>query len=102
LLAIFIREFLLSNWSIIKECLRSGSIQDRCWPAIIDFPLTVQRPRSIALLSQLITLTPGTLSLEVSSDLKYLRIHAYFGSDPEKIIEDIRQAFERPIQEIFE
>ncbi len=45
-------------------------------PAIIAFPLTAKSDAEITLLANLITLTPGTLSVDVSEDRQRLYIHA--------------------------
>ena len=55
----------------------------------------------ITLLANLITLTPGTLSVDVSDDRKYLYVHSIDCSDVEALIDDIRNGFERKILEVF-
>ena len=67
----------------------------------IAFPLTVESDFEIALLANLITLTPGTLSVDVSEDRKVLYIHCIDVPDPEGTIADIRNGFERKIMEAF-
>ncbi|MEO1701433.1 MAG: Na+/H+ antiporter subunit E [Pseudomonadota bacterium] len=70
-------------------------------PGIIAYPLKVDRDFEITLLANLITLTPGTLSVDVSSDRTKLFIHALDCSDPDTIKEDIANGFERKILEAF-
>ncbi|MEL6201583.1 MAG: Na+/H+ antiporter subunit E [Pseudomonadota bacterium] len=70
-------------------------------PGIIAYPLKVDRDFEITLLANLITLTPGTLSVDVSNDRTQLYIHALDCSDPEAIKEDIANGFERKILEAF-
>ena len=70
-------------------------------PGIFAFPLTVDRDFEIALLANLITLTPGTLSVDVSEDRKYLYVHAIDCSDIAVGKEDIANGFERKIMEAF-
>jgi len=70
-------------------------------PGIFVYPLTVDRDFEITLLTSLLTLTPGTLSVDVSEDRRLLYVHALDCSDPETMIHDIRHGFERMILEAF-
>lgn len=70
-------------------------------PGIFAFPLTVTRDFEITLLANLITLTPGTLSVDVSEDRKTLFVHAIDCSDPDAARRDIAEGFERKIREAF-
>ena len=68
-------------------------------PALIAFPLTVTSDVEITLLANLITLTPGTLSIDVSADQKYLLIHAIDVTDREELIRSIRDGLEAQVRE---
>ena len=70
-------------------------------PGIFAYPLTVDRDFEITLLANLITLTPGTLSVDVSDDRKILYVHCIDVPDVEGAIADIRDGFERKILEAF-
>ena len=70
-------------------------------PGIIAYPLKVDRDFEITLLANLITLTPGTLSVDVSHDRSTLFVHAIDCSDPDAIRSDIANGFERKILEAF-
>lgn len=70
-------------------------------PAIFAYPLQVGRDFEITLLANLITLTPGTLSVDVSPDRKILYIHCIDVPDVEAAIADIKNSFERRILETF-
>jgi len=69
-------------------------------PALIAFPLTVTSDIEITLLANLITLTPGTLSVDVSADQKYLLIHAIDVTDREELIRSIREGLEAKVMEV--
>lgn len=66
-------------------------------PGIIRIPLDVKTNVEISLLANLITLTPGTLSIDVSDDKKALYVHSMYVNDKEKFIHDIKNGFERRI-----
>lgn len=70
-------------------------------PGIIAYPLKVDRDLEITLLANMITLTPGTLSVDVSHDRRFLYVHALDCSDPDAIKEGIANGFERKILEAF-
>ncbi|AXS39924.1 Na+/H+ antiporter subunit E [Breoghania sp. L-A4] len=95
----FIYELVLSAVRVAKiVCTPDLSTLQ---PGIIAYPLTVDRDFEITLLANLITLTPGTLTVDVSEDRKVLYVHCIDVPDPEATITDIREAFERKILEAF-
>ncbi|MGK6315286.1 Na+/H+ antiporter subunit E [Neorhizobium sp. DT-125] len=98
LLALFLRELALSAW---KVAVLVVSPRMDLKPGIFAFPLTVDRDFEITLLANLITLTPGTLSVDVSEDRKTLFVHAIDCSDIEATKRDIANGFERKIMEAF-
>ena len=51
----------------------------------------------ILLLSHCITLTPGTLTVEVATDFSLLRLHIFDGENAEEVLADIRTGLEKPI-----
>lgn len=70
-------------------------------PGIVAFPLTATRDAEITTLANLITLTPGTLSLDVSDDRKVLFVHAIDVSDRQEMINDIARGFESKVMEAY-
>jgi len=68
-------------------------------PGFIAFPLTTDRNPEIAILANMITLTPGTLSVDVSDDKSTLFIHCLDVPDIEALKADIAEGFERKIME---
>ncbi|MBA3985178.1 MAG: Na+/H+ antiporter subunit E [Flavobacteriales bacterium] len=70
-------------------------------PGIVRVPLDAETDMEITLLANLISLTPGTLSLDVSDDKKVLYVHSMYISDKEKFINGIKGGFERRLLEIL-
>ncbi len=64
-------------------------------PGIVAIPLEVKTDLEIAILANLITLTPGTLCLDVSQDRRTLYVHEMFVADPEQVRTYIKGRFER-------
>ena len=70
-------------------------------PGIIQYPLDAESSAEISLLANLISLTPGTLSLDVSDDKKVLYIHAMYINDKEEFIQEIKNGFEKRLLAIM-
>lgn len=94
----FVWELLISNFKIAVDVLR---IRLRMRPGIFAYPLEAQTDGEITLLANIITLTPGTLSIDVSTDRKTLYIHAMYLEDPEGARRAIREGFERRVLELL-
>jgi len=70
-------------------------------PGIIEYPLDAKSDLEITLLANVITLTPGTLSLDVSGDRKVLYVHGMYVHDKEEFIRGIKDGFEKRILKII-
>jgi len=95
---LFVKELILSAWRVARLVV---SPRMELSPGIFAYPLKVDRDFEITLLANLITLTPGTLSVDVSDDRRVLYVHAIDCSDAEAAIKDIETGFERKILEAF-
>lgn len=69
-------------------------------PGIVKVPLTAKSDMEITLLANLISLTPGTLSLDVSDDKKVLYVHSMYIKDKDQFIKSIKNGFEKRLLEI--
>ena len=94
---LFIIELVKSCLIVAKQVLTPKLY---CRAGIVAVPLSVETDLEITLLANLITLTPGTLSLHVSDDRRTLYVHAMFVDDPEGMRADIKNGFERRILEV--
>lgn len=71
-------------------------------PGVIAVPLDVRTDMEITLLSNLITLTPGTLSLDVSADRRVMYIHSMtLGDATDEFRRQIKSGFERRVMEVL-
>lgn len=98
---LFLYELLLSAFRVAWLVI-SPNLKQKLKPGIIAFPLTAKSDMEITLLANLITLTPGTLSVDVSDDRSVLYVHALAVPDKEALIADIARGFERKVIEVFE
>jgi multicomponent Na+:H+ antiporter subunit E len=98
LFALFIRELVMSAVRVAKLALkRDPALQ----PGIFSYETGLTTDLEITLLANLITLTPGTLTVDVSPDRRLLYIHAVDCADIDAARADIRNGFERKIREAF-
>lgn len=70
-------------------------------PAVIAVPLDVQTDLEIVLLANLITLSPGTLSVDVSSDQRTLYVHTISHDEPDQFRAGIKNGLERRVLEVM-
>lgn len=70
-------------------------------PGIVRVPLDAKTDLEITLLANLISLTPGTLSLDVSDDKKVLYVHSMYIANEEEFIHSIKSGFERRLLSIL-
>ncbi len=94
---IFIRELILSNIQVLIAVLRPRM---NIKPAIFALETELQDDWEITLLSSLITLTPGTVVINISDDQKTLYIHALHVDDVDEAVQSIKDSFEKAIVEV--
>lgn len=99
LLLIFFKEVILSGLNVFRYAFMPLS---RLKPGIIKMEVDFENEAELVLISNMITLTPGTMTLEISPDNKTIYIHALDCSDPEALIDSVRKTFEKPIKEVAE
>lgn len=97
LLLIFIKELFLSSFTVAWQTI-SPKLSFR--PGIFAYSTELESDWEVTLLACLISLTPGTLTLEISPDKRSLYIHAMDIKDAEEHIEQIRNTFETAILEV--
>lgn len=98
--ALFLRELIISAVRVSLIVL-TPNLKSALRPAIIAFPLSVKSDAEITLLANLITLTPGTLSIDVSDDRSTLYVHVLALSTREELIAEIAGGFEIKVRELF-
>lgn len=97
LFLIFIKELFLANWSVLKLVLQPKL---NIKPGIFALPTELEKDWEITVLANLITLTPGTLVVDVSPDNKTLYIHAMDIDDINEAVDSIKNSFEKAIMEV--
>lgn len=74
----------------------------RLRPDWLEIPLEIEHPYAISILASTISLTPGTVSSNLSGDRKTLLVHSLDCPDPDAEIKRIKRRYEEPLKEMFE
>ncbi|WP_040224599.1 Na+/H+ antiporter subunit E [Bhargavaea cecembensis] len=94
---LFFKELMMANIQVFMLVIKP-KLAIR--PAIFAYPTKLTSDWEITLLSSLITLTPGTIVMNVSEDKKTLYVHALDIDDVDEAVIDIRDSFEKAIMEV--
>lgn len=97
---------LLVIWDILVANIQVAWIvltvpNSRLKPAWVVIPLELKQPEAITVLAGTITLTPGTVSADLSDEGHSLLVHALHTDDPDSVRDEIKERYERRLLEIF-
>ena len=94
----FAKELASSTLDTVRAVLGDGS---RLKPAIVAVPLDVKSNAGITMFADMVTLTPGTTSLEVSEDKQTLFVHALDAPDIEQASRSLKTSLEAPVRRVL-
>lgn len=94
----FIREIVVANIRMVYHVLTPHSSMT---PGVVAVPLEPASDIEITLLANLITLTPGSYSVDVSADKLHLYVHVIDCNDPDAVRASIKEDFERRLLELL-
>ncbi len=77
---------------------KTESLDSKC----VVVPLDLTSPEAITTLAGTITMTPGTVTIDLSADARSLLVHCLHAPDAQGVIDDIKDRYERRLKEIFE
>jgi multicomponent Na+:H+ antiporter subunit E len=97
LIGYFLYELVLSSLNVAWDTITPWHLS--C-PGIVAIPLDVRTDAEILMLANLVSLTPGTLSLEISEDRRTLYVHFMFVRDPDAERARIKGGIERRLLEM--
>lgn len=95
-----LRDVIVANFQVARIILFLPN--DRIRSAWIAVPLDLTSPEAISLLAGTITMTPGTLTADLSDDGRALLIHALHAPDPDAVRDEIKSRYETRLKRIFE
>ena len=94
----FIKALVVSNLRVLWDVVTPAHISR---PGIIGILLDARTDLEIMLVANLISLTPGTLSVDLSEDRRTLYVHVMFLDDIEAVRQEIKQGLERRVLEVL-
>lgn len=92
-------DIVLANIEIARRILGPESA---IRPRFVWVPLSIRDPHGIVTLAGIISMTPGTLSSDLSEDRRWLLVHAFNVDDEAALVATIKRRYEAPLREIFE
>ena len=92
-------DIFLANLQVARLILRVPN--DRLRSRYVTVPLALTSPEAITVLAGTITMTPGTVSAELSADGRALLVHGLDVPDPDALVGDIKARYEARLLEIF-
>ena len=96
LAVLFIYELVVSSLRVVWDVVTPNHLSR---PGIIAMPLDAESDTEILVVANLISLTPGTLSMDISEDRKTLYVHGMFIEDPDALRRELKQGMERKVLE---
>ena len=99
-LALVLWDVILANIQVARIILFMPP--DQIKSAWIAVPVDLTSPEAITLLAGTITMTPGTLTADMTRDGRMLLIHALHAPDPDAVRDDIKSRYETRLKRIFE
>jgi multicomponent K+:H+ antiporter subunit E len=94
-----IGDIIVANFEVALLVIGSSK---NLTPAFVAVPLNIEHEFPITILASTVSLTPGTVSAEISEDKQWLYVHVLNLSDKDELIALIKQRYERPLMEIFQ
>ena len=95
----FAWELIVANVRVAADVLRP---QTAIRPAVVAIPLDITSDAEILLLSALINITPGSVTIDLSADRRTLYVHVMHITSADQSRRDIKDGFERRVKRLFE
>jgi multicomponent Na+:H+ antiporter subunit E len=95
----YMKELVMSSlyvaWDIITPT-------DLFTPGIVEVPIDLKTDTAIIAFANLVSMTPGSLTMDLSEDKKKLYVHAMYLGDKQDFIDKMKNELEEKIRKIFE
>jgi multicomponent K+:H+ antiporter subunit E len=98
LIAVVLTDIVAANWQVARLVL--GPIE-ALRPAFVSVPLDIDDPFVATILGSIVSLTPGSVAVEIDRDARELLVHALDVDDPHELVVRIKARYEAPLKEIF-
>ncbi len=91
-------DIVVANFQVARQVL--GPL-DRLRPGFVEVPLDLDDPFIATILGGIVTLTPGTVSIDIDTDRRLLHVHALDVPDQAALVTLIKSRYEAPLKEMF-
>ncbi len=98
LIGVVLADIFAANWLVARQVL--GRL-DRLRPAFFEVPLDIEDPFIATLLGSIVSLTPGTVSVEIDHPRHMLLVHALHLDSEAEAVAQIKSRYEAPLREVF-
>ncbi len=95
----YLKELILSSLYVAYDIITP---KDLMKPGIVEVPVDLKSDTAIIAFANLISMTPGSLTMDMSADKKKIYVHAMYLHDKEEFIRKMKGELEKKIAEIFE
>lgn len=97
-ISVFAIDIVTANWRVARRVV--GPLC-RLSPALVEVPLDLRDPFLVTLLGSIVSLTPGTVAIDVDQQRWVLLVHALDAPDPQALVHEIKDRYEAPLKKIF-
>lgn len=95
----YLKELILSSFYVAYDIITP---KDLMKPGIVEVPVDLKNETAIIAFANLISMTPGSLTMDMSPDKKKIYVHAMYLYDKDEFIRKMKGELEKKIAEIFE
>jgi Multisubunit Na+/H+ antiporter, MnhE subunit len=94
----YLKELIKANLILSYDILTPTNLMK---PGIVEIPLDLKTDNEIITLVNLVTMTPGSLSLDISEDKTRLYVHVLYLDDASKFREEVKSGLEKRVKEVW-
>lgn len=94
----YTKEVIMSNLKVAYDVVTPNYFMK---PAFIELDLQGMSDRQIMFAANLITMTPGTLSLDICEETKRLKVHSMYVDDPDEAVRELETTILRKVRNVF-
>jgi multicomponent K+:H+ antiporter subunit E len=94
-----IGDIVIANLQVARLVLGPTA---RLRPALVEVPIDIEDPLVAAILGSIISLTPGTVSIDIDFERRHILVHALDVADKAALIATIKKSYEAPLKDVFQ
>jgi multicomponent Na+:H+ antiporter subunit E len=95
----YLKELVKANFYLARDILSPNM---RISPGIVKINIRANSDNRILVLFNLITMTPGSLCMDISDDRKSIYVHGMYVKDRDSFESEIKEGIEKKVLEVFD